>query len=642
MVNIFETRYEGLWDNTPEFSKRREDLMTEEEIERVDHYLGKYIQQRGAMASDVEEWEEIDRLCSGKREQDHADSDSAYVNVILPNVEGQVASMTNYNITAMLTGRGVGDQKFAKTAEPIVALILEHNKIRELVKDCGRQYVKYGNSFVTVGWDAEALDGMGMPTIKCRMLTEILPDKKVRSPKLINDCDYIIDDAGQFSILWAEREYGEEIAQAIQLGNQMQDFQEKYELDDDQSFTLLRVWTKMNEGGKLQLIQMTACGILLEESEGTEAYYTRVFNRYPVFHCGLYPEEGEFYRYGDGRLLKPVQELINKLYDEIILAIKFASQGRTYIDPHGRVKPSEFAECDPSKFIVCNNPAQNVQTSRGSGINEVVYSLLGQLFLKVQEITRFSTLMTGQSGESRTATESGILMQQGATGIDDKKGDIATMLSDAVLYAFALCLEHWNAGIGLRIVDDPDNFVWIDPEQLKNVPKMIPASKDFINSWRTQQPKKGKEQNPKWMALEVEEEEEDPDAEPMIDAEGNETRQMRTLKKTATNQIMLDLKLSIGEGMPTNKISMYNIILSLSQLKVIDEVTGQPVPLLTRKKVTSMIEDILGIKIAEDKEGNITADGKPLTPPQQPVLPPINQDGNVPNANVSGSLAGKV
>lgn len=624
MVNIFETRFEGLWDNTPAFVKRREELMTEEEIQRVDWYLGKFIEQRGSIQDNLEEWEEIDLLCSCNREDNGMGETEAFVNVMVPNIEGQIASMTNYHINANVRGKGVGDQKFAKTAEPIIDLILEHNRIRDLVKESGRRYVKFGNVFVTVGWDEEAFDGMGMPVIQTKMLSEILPDKKVRNPLELDKADYIIEDAGQFSIHWAEKEFGEEKARAIQLGNQMQDFQEKYEMDDDESFTLLRVWTKLNESGNLQLILMSACGILLEESDENEPYYGKVFNKYPIFYAGLYPREGEFYRYGDGKLLKPIQTLINKIYDEVLLSIKFASQGRTYIDPTAKVKPSEFSECDPSKFIVCRNPSQNVVTSRGAGINDAVYALLGQLFQMVQEVTRFSTLMTGQEGSKRTATEAGILMQQGATGVDDKKADISSMLSDAVLYAFGLCLDNWNAGVALRVADDPDEFMWIDVEQMRNVPKMIPASNQFVSDWRKKQPRRSKKEIPKWMELEVEEETE----------EG-------VTRKSATGQIMLDVKLDIGEGMPTNKVSMYNILLSLSQLMVIDEVTLQPAPLLTRSKVVSMLEDYLGIKIEEDEEGTVKANGQPLVPPQGANLPPINQDANVPNANVNGQLAGR-
>lgn len=639
MVNIFEDRYEGLWKNQDNFIKRREDLMEEEQIQRVDFYLGKYIEQRSAMGEDISEWEDIDSMCAGNRESNDSGEETSFINEMTPNIEGQVASMTNYNISARLKGRGVGDQMLVKTAEPIVDFILHHNKIRNLVKECGRRYVKLGNAFVTVGWNPDAYDGMGAPEIKARMLTEILPDKKIRNPIELDRSDYIIEEAGQFSVLWAEREYGEDIARAIQLGNANEDFQEQYEMDDASSFTMLRVWTKMNEEGNLQLLLMSACGILLEESDPSEPYYTRVFNQYPVFYAGLYPQEGKFYRFGDGRLLKPIQELINKLYDEVLLAVKFATQGRTYIDPSARVKPSEFAECDPSKPIIAQNPHQNILTARGSGINEGIYSILGQLFAKVQEVTRFSTLMTGQSGATRTATEAGILMQQGATGVDDKKGDISTMLSDAVLYAFALCLEHWSSGVALRVSDDEDDFVWVDPDQLTSVPKMIPSTTDYQNKWRKSNPKKNMKEVPKWMQLEVDEEEDDIEADPLQMEDGTTTPAKKSVKKPATNQIALDISVSIGEGMPTNKVSMYNILLSLSQLQVLDEQTMTPVPLLTRKKVTDMLEDILGITIEEDERGQLRANNVPLQG-QPPTIPPINQDASVPNANVSGQLAG--
>ena len=211
-----------------------------------------------------------------------------------------------------------------------------------------------------------------------------------------------------------------------------------------------------------------------------------------------------------------------------------------------------------------------------------------------------------------------------------------------MLYAFGLCLENWSSGVALRIAEDKDDFVWVDVNQLNNVPKQIPASREYQDAWRKNVKGKKAKEPPQWMNLEVEEDVEDLEAEPTLDAQGMPVPAMKKEKKEATGQIMLDLHLTIGEGMPTNKVSMYNILLSLSQLTVIDEMTGQPAPLLTRGKVTKMLEDILGIVIEEDDEG-ITANGQRLaTPSGQPSVPPINQDANVPNANASGRLAGGV
>ena len=620
MIRIFEDKTLGKWTDDAQFKKAREEIMeqmygdeAEEKIKRVDFYLSKYLERRAELDELRTEWEDIDALCGGDREANGSGEVEAFVNVMIPNLEGQIAAMTNYNIAAAVRGVGVGDQMFVKTAEPIVDFIIKRNNIRKLVKDCGRPYLKYGNTFTTVSWDPEAFNGMGMPRIKCRGLADILLDGKTRTPDMLEEMDYYIDDVGQKSILWAARKYGDEIAAAIQTGNSVVDFQEEFSMDDEETFTLLRVWTKMNETGNMQMLLMSSCGILLEESDESEQYYSRVFNRFNLFYAGLYPAEGAFYHYGDGRLLSPIQKLINKLYDEVLIAIKFASLGRTYADPRSKISVDEFAENDPSKPIMCDNPRQNIYTVQGPGINEGVYRVLADLFSQVEKVTRFSALMTGQQGSSKTATEAGILMQQGATGVDDKKADLSKMLSDAVLYAFALCLENWSAAVALRVTDNDDDFVWVEPQQLTNIPKMIPASAEYQASWRKKYPKLDKEAMPKWIQPEVENEE----------SPGSKTN--------ATGQIMLDLNLTIGEGMPTNKVSMYNILLSLSQLTVIDEETMQPVPLMTRKRFTDMLEEILGLELSEDEEG------KPkLTPVQQKTVPPINQDANVPNANARG------
>lgn len=627
-ANIYEDRLNGLWGAGTEFKKVRDDIMqelygedAEEKMRRTDFYLSKWTERRGEIGEKVLEWEDIDCLCKSEREDNGSGQETAFVNVMISNFEGQVSAMTNYNISASLKGRGVGDDMFVKTAEPIISFLIEQCNIRQLVKNAGRKYIKYGNAFITVGWDADAFDGMGLPKIKVRGLSEILLDGRVTEPEDIGEMEYYIEEVGQKSILWAEREYGEDIAKAIQTGNAVQDFAEAYNMDDNSSFTLIRVWTKANKTGNMQMLQMSACGILLEESDENEPYYTRVFNRLPVFYAGLYPSEGEFYHYGDGKLLKPIQELFNKLFDECMLALKFSSQGRTFADPNSKLDPDEFAENDPSRPTFVDNPNQNILVTRGTGINDGIYNVLSLLLTQVQEVTRFSTLMTGQQGSRKTATEAGILMQQGATGIDDKKGDISKMLSDAVLYAFALCLENWNTAVALRVADNPDDFVWVDPEQLTRVPKMIPASRQYQEDWKKKQPKKDKKDLPKWMMLEVDNEQLDELGKPIG-------------KTPATGQIAIDLTLSIGEGMPNNKVSMFNIIQALSQMQMVDEVTGQPVSIMSVQKVKGMVSDILGITLDDVKDdGDKMVESKTATQP-------INQDANVPNANVSGQLGG--
>ena len=91
-------------------------------------------------------------------------------------------------------------------------------------------------------------------------------------------------------------------------------------------------------------------------------------------------------------------------------------------------------------------------------------------------------------------------------------------------------------------------------------------------------------------------------------------------------------------------MALYNIILSLAQLQLIDETTGQPKPLLGYTQAKQMIEDLVGIPIddaLEEAKQGLTNAGIPL--PQPPLggdVGPVNVNPNIPGANMSGNMSG--
>ena len=607
-VNIYEDNYE----QSDAFKKVRDDLMTEEQQKRADFYLSKYHEGKADLEERMQEWEEIHRAYKGER-TDIIDEDmekQVAVNILLTQIEGQVSSMQTTNITGSYQGVGFSDQKFARTAGIVGDFILKRNNARQIVKKAGRRYLQFGHTILTTYWNDKALDNFGLPRIECLKPGTVIFDDKIED--IVDDlqrCDYIIHEVGSRSIMWARKKYGDEIADAIQLGNNDPGFEFK-DTDNDESFTYLRVWTRNNEYENLQLLEISLCGILLSESDPSEPYYKHIFNRYPFFVAGLYKDESDQYYFGDGRILLSMQKVINKLYDEIILAIKFSSQGRTYADPKSRLNPAEFAEADPSKVIYADNPHQYIKTERGVGLNEVVFNLLTQLLDKVQEVTRFSALMTGNDpGRTMTATQAGIQMQQGITGIDDKRADLSKALGDALSYAIGLCMEFWSAAKAFRVADNDDQFEWIDVRQFREIPELIPASREYIENFKKNNP--NAETVPEYMQLEIEDE----------DGE----------IKPATKQLELDISVNIGEGIPNNKIALYNIILQLSQLVLVDEVTGQPRPLIGFRQFKQMVEDYLNIKIDDN-----TDDYEAYQQLQQALMA---QTGTMPSTNPNNAAA---
>ena len=636
-LKIYEDQY-----NQSDVKKTPEELMDEDQRERVQFYLTKYEEGKSAMEERMQEWNEIHRAYKGERTDDvkYGEANPVAVNVILSQVEGQVSSLMNNNITGTYKGIGYSDQQFARTAGIVGDFLLQQNNIKALTKVSGRRYVQFGHTILTTQWDAEALNDFGLPKMEVIKPGTLIIDDKIDDIVLdLQRADYLIHEVGSRSIMWARRKFGDEIADAIQLGNNSDDFDYK-DSDDDESFTYLRVWTRNNEQGNLQLLEISLCGILLSESEASSPYYKYVFNRYPFFIAGLYKDESDSYYFGDGKVLLPMQKYINKLYDEILLAIKFNSQGRTYADPTSELNPAEFAEADPSMVLYAKHPTQTIVTTRGTGINEVVFNLLNQILDKVQEATRFSALMTGNDpSRAMTATQAGIQMQQGITGIDDKKSDLAKALGDCLNYSLGLCMEFWNAAKAFRVADNDEDFEWIDTRQLASIPELIPSSKEFRDNFSKANPES--KESPQYMQLTIDEE--------IEDEEGNTT----SISKGATKQIELDVVVNIGEGLPNNKIALYNMVLSLAQIVLVDEITGQPRPLIGFKQFKKMVEQYLGIRIDDNQdeyeayqqlqqERDMMMQQAGMDPgKQQPGGgKPLNLNPNIPGANLNGTAIG--
>lgn len=562
--------YENKYEQRPTFKSARDKVNTEEQQKRADFYITKYRFLKSEYQARLEEDEEIEKLYRCERDIKYENDPNSFDPITLPVVEGQVSAMTEKFISASVKGEGYSDQKFAHMVQILTDFAYRNIRIKSKVKQGIRRYVLTGTGCFSLGWNPDDLDGFGLPDWRTPQISKVFIDGKIKNMMDFQKAEYIIEEIGSFSIMSARKEYGDDIASAIQLGNADPDFDGSISQDDNDSFTKLHVWTRNNKEGNLQLIEISYCGILLKESDPAEPYYQYVDNKYPYFFFGLYPEEGKFHRFGDGKLLKRMQILLNNLWDECVIAAKYSAQQERYVDPNSGLDPDQL-DGDPSHPIYVMNPNQNVKTTIGQGINAIVLNLINLILQEVQRITRFSTLMSGNApGREITATQSGIMIQQGNAGIDDKRNDISEAIGETTQYMIGLMMEFWPAAKAIRIAEDSDETEWIDARQLKNVPAMVPVDTNYENQWKSMHPDKPV---PRYMQLES--------------SDG----------KPQTKRVALDIQISIGEGMPTSKLALMNLVLSLSKMVLPDEQTGQPRALLSYQQVQKLVEDIIGLPI---------------------------------------------
>jgi hypothetical protein len=180
------------------------------------------------------------------------------------------------------------------------------------------------------------------------------------------------------------------------------------------------------------------------------------------------------------------------------------------------------------------------------------------------------------------------------------------------------------------VTEDSEDFEWIDASQLARVPVLIPADEEFKAKWKENHIDSDISMLPRYMQY-----------VPGDDVVGEDGGVVASAGIPQTTKAVFDIDVSIGEGLPTNKLAMFNIFQSLSQISLIDEATGQPRPLIGYAQFRKMMEEMLGIPFDEAME-----EAKQLT--NQGVVTPamaggngqLNMSANVPGANMNNQAKG--
>lgn len=616
MVEIFEDK---LWQDGSTVPWA--DLMTDEQRKRGHYYATEYLIRRGEVQTNAFEWNDIQKLYACEREPNDSDPDApnSFIPLITPVIEGQVASMMESTIDFNHVTDNPAHEKFMPQLNEASAWFRRKNLFNLHMKDFSRIYDLLGNCWVTINWENSHSNKPGQPNgyprISVPPLQSVLVDGKIKDYKDLQNAEYIMHEIGFQSVAWARKEYGDEMANAIVLNlNRYDGLNPQISYDDKQSWMLIHVWTRNNEYGNLQLIEMDTAGLILRESDPKQPYYKHVDNEYPFAFARMIPKQGNFYGYGDGRILKHMQETVNNLTDELELAARFSAQSKLVVDPSARMELDQL-NSDPSKVIIANNPNQTIRQLQYQGVNAIVVNMIEFLLREAQRATRFSDVMTGQSiGSSATATSVNAQMQQGSVGIKDKKTDIAEVMQFVDMYSIKLCMQYWTKPFWAMVAGEKASF--IDMPAMLKAPASVPASSSTIMGMFKKR-KTGERINaPEFELL----------------TEGNDIK---------TVDLSFSTRVVIGQSMARGKTDMFNLLLALMQMQVVGD-DGQPKPMISADRAKKLMEEAIGFRLETDGESQ----NRVVTPNLNPIgqggaiQQPMGQPVSMPPDNLASTVPG--
>lgn len=552
-------------------------LMTDEQKQRGQYYIGEYQMRLGEIARYIPEWEEIMDMYRCYRAPDAEDPDypNNFIAMITPTVEGQVASIIESTVEFTHTTNNPAGRDAMFALDAASEYVRAKNSMMRHMKDFTRFYDLLGNAWLGVSWEDSIYVAKGSPAGYPRLenipLEDVFVDGRIKDYKDLQHAEYIIRRVRSVPIRFARDEYGDEYAEAIAAGMSYNSRDEQVSIDDVNSFVLLLVWTRNNEQKNLQLIEMDENGLILRESDPSTPYFEKVYNEYPFRFARMMPNPGEFYGFGDGKILMSMQRFVNNMTNELERAARFNAHPKTVVDPRARAKLSQFNSS--SKPIVAENPNQNIRILQAQGVSPTVQNTIDYIMRESQRSTRFHDIMTGNvQGSSATATQINSQMMQGHVGINDKKSDISDVMAWADMYCLRLCIEHWDTPFWAKVGNTEQ---WVDLAEISQIPSAVPkpnasAEIELFDYGR----------NP---------------------AEISNYETVMVDEGVVFEELDFDVKVVLGQGIPKGRIDVFNMVMSLLQIQIPDA-EGRPQMMISMARAKELMEEVLGFRLETTEE----------------------------------------
>ena len=444
--------------------RRREEIMSEEEIRLAERLMGYYVSswQDKSRRGLFDLWEKVESYWEGNPRLPESENDpNSNINFVHPNVEGQVALLMEQNIAVSVSPVGPSDAPFASTVQTILEWVKDKNKLKRKLDLHERRREKFGTGIFRVLYDPDAVQGFGLPVIEACNPAYVFVDPNITDVYKINDGAFIIETLNK-PISWAKERFGDR-ADVIKPGfHPAEDF--IFGESVGENYIHILAWIRAE--GQIRLVQMSGCGVIL--SDGLQ-----YGNQFPYFFTPLYSREGVVWAKGDAELLLSLQDLVDDLDDQIRINARLSGNPQRIVDISSNIDLDKWT--NESGLII---PTNNINGAKYLVPPEMPSYPMERremaLQFERQMLTRFADNMTGQKVSGvRTATEAAGLQRQGDMVIGHKKVLLQETLAEVFEYCLELIKEYYTEEKAFRIGEE---FVWLRGSDLKNVPQLIPGS----------------------------------------------------------------------------------------------------------------------------------------------------------------------
>ena len=533
-----------------------------------------------------------------KQTEEHPGS---VTNVIHRIIESQIADLIDKPYSSSAKGWEPGDDMFAEQAQNMVDYVLYRNKFKDKINQSEHDRLELGTTIIKVWFDADELDGKGMPKFEMISPANFFPDPKVTSAHDIQNGEFHIHATPKplsfFRKQWPNK--GKYVNREVSIPYDPDATFTDAETDEVHTETsmkalLLECYMK-DEKGKLYCLHV-ANDILLEDSRVTmKDKPIQRRNLYPFRPIVCYPRRGTMWGMGDVEILIPTQDLINELDDQIRINARLMGNPQIVVGM-GAGKGFDFRKWTSKPGLRIPMRDQNsFNVVPAVPVSSDVPIRREKAFQEADLIAGTPDVNRGEKPGAVTAAAAIMALQQaGQKTVVHKNEMFKAGWEDVLELLFDEIMENWDEEMWVRIDGDKPDWKFMNPQDFKNIPIMVPN---------------------------------------MMEGEEQIKQLTGDMGEGMTRSAQFDFKLNMGNGFPNDRAFMLQMMTDFAKLVFPDG------PAITRTEMRRYMVDQIGMDL-DDEQMNQNAQIDPMTglpmgappmgmpapaglPPQAPpMLPP--------------------
>lgn len=557
-----------------------------------------------------------------QNEPETEEDPGSVTNIMKPIIDSEISDIVDKPFSVDALGREPGDQMFAEDVGHALEFVLDKNQFKNKLTISEHDRLELGTTVVKVYTDHEALNKRGLPTFEIVSPANFFPDPKWTAAHQLQECEFIIHAVPR-PLSYIRRQFpkmGKYVKRQVSWPYDPTLDIETTKTDEvtiatSQKALLIECYMR-DEDGDIFCVHV-ANDIVLEDSrdKGIKGKKLQRRNQYPFEAIICYPRRGTGWGMGDVEYLIPTQDLINDMDDQIRMTARLMGNPQMVVGLSAAGKGFDVRKWTnkpglriPMRDVNAFKPVPPIPVSSD------IPNRREKAFEEANIISGRPDVNRGQTpGAGVTAASAIIALQQaGQKTVVHKLETLKQGWTRVLELLYDEIATNWDEAMWIRVNGEQPDFKFIDPSKLSKVPLMIP------NMEAT--PENGQDT-----------------VKNLMDELGNEM----------VRDAEFDLKLNLGNGLPTDKAFVYQTLLDLAKLSI----GGQPV--ISWQEIRDYLREQVGIPLQADSNLQQQIPGQvpglpsgPMGMPQgapqplPPTIPPQLQvmQGGIPRETVSGPV----